>query len=167
MSHGLPPEDCCPKRFGLNYDPPAIVLEYLQLSTQKLFHRRIVFRRLKPSSDAIRIAERVRQKNEQLLSEDKVSFEQLVSLVRKLQEAVARGGADAAPAPPRLDYHKVDLNKVSDEELIQHKSAMDIDFQKNMIRPGDPDYQYDIEVEFGDGVMDSGWDSDGDVSGGS
>jgi len=80
--------DVCPKRFGLNYDPPSIVLEYLQLSTGKLFHRRIGLRRLRKSSDPGRVAEKLRQRNKVLLEEDKVSLDQIVTLVKKLQESL-------------------------------------------------------------------------------
>jgi len=31
-------EDFVPKRFGLKYDPPTIILEYLVKSTGKLYH---------------------------------------------------------------------------------------------------------------------------------
>lgn len=82
-------EDVCPKRFGLNYEPPSIVLEYLQISTGKLFHRHIGLRRLKATSDPARVAEKLRLKNRALLGEDKVSFEQIVTLVSKLQESLA------------------------------------------------------------------------------
>eukprot|EP00929_Paragymnodinium_shiwhaense_P016400 TRINITY_DN124713_c0_g1_i1.p1 TRINITY_DN124713_c0_g1~~TRINITY_DN124713_c0_g1_i1.p1 ORF type:complete len:260 (+),score=82.48 TRINITY_DN124713_c0_g1_i1:129-908(+) len=85
-------EDICPKRFGLNYDPPSIVLEYLQLSTGKLFHRHIGLRRLRASSDPARVAEKLRAKNQSLLAEDKVSFEQIVTLISKLQASLAAAG---------------------------------------------------------------------------
>jgi centrosomal protein CEP19 len=89
-----------PKRFGLKYDPPAIILEYLQVSTGKLFHRQIGLRRLRATSDPARVAEKLRQKNRTLLVEDKVSFDQLVTLVSKLQLELGTGanGSTAATA---------------------------------------------------------------------
>merc|ERR1711924_18388 len=107
----LDKEDICPKRFGLTYDPPSIVLEYLQTSTGKLFHRKIGLKRLKPGTDASRVAEKMRQKNEGLLAEDKVSFEQLVSLVRRLQETLASEERKAdASLKGGIDYQVTDLN---------------------------------------------------------
>lgn len=53
-----------------------------------------------------------------------------------------------------------DLNRVSEEELAKRKSEMDVAFVANRLKPGDEGYVYDKEVNFGDGRMESGWDSD-------
>lgn len=76
--------DACPKRLGLKYAPPSIVIEWMQQSTGRLFHRRIELVGLCPTSDSALIAEELRKKNELLLSEEMVSFCQLLSLVDKL-----------------------------------------------------------------------------------
>eukprot|EP00403_Amphidinium_massartii_P015244 CAMPEP_0178426962 /NCGR_PEP_ID=MMETSP0689_2-20121128/29501_1 /TAXON_ID=160604 /ORGANISM="Amphidinium massartii, Strain CS-259" /LENGTH=280 /DNA_ID=CAMNT_0020048657 /DNA_START=20 /DNA_END=859 /DNA_ORIENTATION=- len=236
--------DVTPKRFGLNYDPPSIILEYLHTDTGKLFHRRIGLRRLRPGADAERVAEKLRQKNDVLLAEDKVSFEQLVSLIKKLQaglpDSSCSGGAPEEVKAPvessgkaemtihvrcmsgqtvkvsaspgdavakvkaalqqqlgvaeqqqelvfgsttlsddaralqgygirdgaelslvALDYSAMDLNKLSDEELNKHKALMDVQFLKNQRKPGDPDFVYDVQVDFEpDANSPCGWDSD-------
>lgn len=95
--------DVSPKRFGINYDPPSIILEYLQISTGKLFHRRIGLKRLRASSDPTRVAEKLRQRNRALLPEDRVSLEQIVSLVKRLQESMGENvknvkGIEFAPS---------------------------------------------------------------------
>merc|ERR1712136_199516 len=90
-------------------------------------HRRIGLRRLRPQSDATRIAEDIREKNGLLLVEDKVSLDQLVGIVRKLQDAISKG----QPAnEATIDYQTTDLNKLSNEELAQHKAEMDKQFSK-------------------------------------
>lgn len=173
-------DDVCPKRFGLNFDPPTIVLEYLEVSTGKLFHRRIGLRRLRPTSDAARVAEKLRQKNQALLAEDRVSFEQIVSLVKRLQEsqvsaphcgdahspgASEQGGSplDSQSINNGVDYHTANLNKLSEEELLQHKAKMDVAFFKNQKKRTDPDFVYDIRVDFDtEQGQPSGWDSDED-----
>ncbi|CAK8993621.1 Centrosomal protein of 19 kDa [Durusdinium trenchii] len=66
----LGPGEVCPRRFGLNYDPPAIILEYLEVSTGKLFHRKVAMKRLRASTDPARIAEKLRQVNRPLLTEE-------------------------------------------------------------------------------------------------
>lgn len=206
LHNGVDSSDVCPKRFGLKHDPPSIVLEYLQISTGKLFHRRIGLRKLSKTSDPARVADKLRRRNESLLGEDKVSFEQLVTLVRKLQEATSSGSAgapasgggpasgsiggggggtqadDATPrstSPPTapaaespsgigrpggigdadIDYHKVDLNKMTTEELAEHKAKMDGGFLQNQKKPGDAGFVYDVRVDFDAGTADpSGWD---------
>mmetsp|Transcript_138609 Transcript_138609/g.345703 ORF Transcript_138609/g.345703 Transcript_138609/m.345703 type:complete len:251 (-) Transcript_138609:56-808(-) len=80
-----PDEPVCLRRFGLNFDPPSLVLEYERLSSGRLFHRRIGLRRLDPGADAVRTAEKLRRQNEALLAEDQVPFEQLVSVITRLQ----------------------------------------------------------------------------------
>mmetsp|Transcript_67444 Transcript_67444/g.197225 ORF Transcript_67444/g.197225 Transcript_67444/m.197225 type:complete len:201 (-) Transcript_67444:357-959(-) len=177
--------DVCPKRFGLNYDPPSIILEYLQVSTGKLFHRRIGLRRLRANSDPARVAEKLRQKNKALLAEDRVSFDQIVSLVSRLQEgpskrekvqgdkAVACKGIDnrvnnvvdiVEHRFENVDYHTMNLNKLSPEEVLQHKAKMDIAFYQNQKKPGDADYVYDVQVDFNtEEAADNDWDSEEDL----
>ncbi|CAJ1399862.1 unnamed protein product [Effrenium voratum] len=67
----LEPGEVCPRRFGLNYDPPAIILEYLEVSTGKLFHRKVGLKRLRAGTDPARVAEKLRQSNRPLLTEDR------------------------------------------------------------------------------------------------
>lgn len=53
-----------------------------------------------------------------------------------------------------------DLNKLDDKELAKKKSIMDEVFEKNRKKKDDPDFEYNVEVEFSqDGVVESfGWD---------
>ena len=65
--------------------------------------------------------------------------------------------------PPAGSGEEEDMNKLDDFELNKRKADMDIDFEKNRIRPGDKDFVYDKEVEFNEGNIESGWD-DGEYS---
>ena len=49
---------------------------------------------------------------------------------------------------------------MSTEELNQRKSEMDVLFEANQVKPTDPKYEYDKEVDFDLGKVESGWDSD-------
>ena len=40
------------------------------------------------------------------------------------------------------------LNQLGDAELAAHKRAMDIEFNKKQLKPGDPGFQYDKVVDF-------------------
>ncbi|XP_043926258.1 centrosomal protein of 19 kDa isoform X2 [Protopterus annectens] len=55
-----------------------------------------------------------------------------------------------------------DLNKLGDQELAKKKSIMDELFEKNRKKKDDPDFIYDLEVEFSPDkqVESSGWDDD-------
>eukprot|EP00913_Durusdinium_trenchii_P007576 g7119.t1 len=186
----LGPGEVCPRRFGLNYDPPAIILEYLEVSTGKLFHRKVAMKRLRASTDPARIAEKLRQVNRPLLTEEPsppwsgsrqpkdleanhsirkdngVAFEQIVSLVKKLQEAMQKystmdSSADLSPGSEEIDYHEANLNKLSDDELARHKARMNSSFLANQMKPGDNGYVYDVRADF-DAEQSCGWDSDED-----
>ena len=56
-----------------------------------------------------------------------------------------------------------DLNKVDPEILKRKKAVMEETFQKHQKKVGDPDFKYDVEVDFEQsGVIEScEWDSDG------
>ncbi len=56
----------------------------------------------------------------------------------------------------------IDLNKVSEEENKKAKAEMNKDFEAHRIKPGDPDYVYDKEVEFDGAKVKSDWDDDDD-----
>ncbi|KAG2446037.1 hypothetical protein HXX76_000639 [Chlamydomonas incerta] len=52
----------------------------------------------------------------------------------------------------------LDLNKVSEVELKIAKQVMEEDFKKNQLRPGDPGYVYDKQVEFTPAAEANDWD---------
>ena len=66
-----------------------------------------------------------------------------------------------------FNYKTADLNKLGDEELKAHKAAMEVNFQKNNIRKGDPGFQYDKRVDFkynAAEAQDDSWDESEDQS---
>eukprot|EP00761_Pharyngomonas_kirbyi_P008612 gb/GECH01008624.1/.p1 GENE.gb/GECH01008624.1/~~gb/GECH01008624.1/.p1 ORF type:complete len:236 (+),score=71.47 gb/GECH01008624.1/:1-708(+) len=58
------------------------------------------------------------------------------------------------------DDKERDLNKLDTEELDRVKSSMDVEFNKNKIRPGDENYEYDRRMVFNGPKEESGWDSE-------
>ena len=48
----------------------------------------------------------------------------------------------------KYDYSKLDLNKLDDDQLKAHKKAMDEQYHKNIVRPGDAGYQYDKRTDY-------------------
>jgi hypothetical protein len=51
----------------------------------------------------------------------------------------------------------IDLDHVSKEDLLQFKRQMDVEFDRNAVKPGDPEFQYDLQVDFG-GSEPCDWD---------
>lgn len=57
------------------------------------------------------------------------------------------------------DYQKKNLNKLSTYELAKEKQKMDVGFNKNQVKPGDPGYVYDKVVDFSKQPKeDNSWD---------
>ena len=48
-----------------------------------------------------------------------------------------------------------DLNKVDEELLASKKAIMNDTFERHAIKPGDPNFTYDIEVNFENVVVES------------
>lgn len=59
-----------------------------------------------------------------------------------------------------LDPEK-DLNRVTDYELALAKAKMDQAFQAHRLKPGDPGFEYDRQLEFSAPKEEASWDEDG------
>ncbi|EFJ50604.1 hypothetical protein VOLCADRAFT_103821 [Volvox carteri f. nagariensis] len=57
---------------------------------------------------------------------------------------------------------ELDLNKVTEVELRLAKQAMESDFKKNQLKPGDPGYVYDKQEDFGPPTEINDWDDSED-----
>lgn len=59
---------------------------------------------------------------------------------------------------------KMNLNKLSDEDLNKVKQVMNHSFEKNRLKPGDDGFEYDKQVDFGPVEEDDNdWDEESDV----
>ena len=141
--------DYQPKRFGVKFNPPMIVLEYLVPSTGKLYHHRMKLRDLTKSSDPYQFLEHVKRRHALYLSTSKVSDDQLLGLIRKVQDSLLD------------DLSQLDLNKLTPEEVQKYKKKMYEMYKKNFKKHGDPGFQYDIQQKF-EANLDASWDEDDD-----
>jgi len=78
--------DYVPKRFGLKYDPPTIILEYLIPSSGKLYHHKLKMPQLKWDSDTMETLEYLQKKHSQYFLGNKVSEPQIKNLIEKLKK---------------------------------------------------------------------------------
>eukprot|EP00397_Hematodinium_sp_SG-2012_P026683 GEMP01027982.1.p1 GENE.GEMP01027982.1~~GEMP01027982.1.p1 ORF type:complete len:159 (+),score=43.51 GEMP01027982.1:50-526(+) len=152
-------DDLKPKRFGLKFNPPTLILEYLVPSTGKLFHRRMSLKaaRLK-KMDPHRVAEKLKEKNPVYLADDKIRFDQVVDLITKLRNQL-HPEEETRSVNKSNDLGSLDLNKLSTVEVEKHKKMMDVEFYRNQKLPGDADFIYDLRIDFPAPLADSGWDS--------
>lgn len=144
--------DYQPKRFGLKFDPPTIVLEYLVPSTGKLYHHRMRLRHLTAESDIRQQLDYLKRRHTLYLNTTRIEDEQLLSLIGKLRESLF----------VEEDEDSIDLNKLSPEEVLKYKQKMDVEFNKRVTKPGDADFQYDVRRDFA-AVQSSAWDDDLDL----
>ena len=241
--------DYIPKRFGLNYSPPQIIIEYLAPSTGKLYHHKMRLHKFKKEKNNAEIIKELYERHQVYLDKKKVSSEQLIRLIERLkQNFVPRkkkteGKKEEAKNEAKIDIKKEikkeekkeekkvekkeekkeeksseieedfdfgevessmkeekekekkkenekpkeapkkepkkdpeleeeeeeygfdefedeDLNKLNDSDLKKKKAEMDVEFEKNNIKKGDANFQYDIRKEFDHEQYAAEWDDE-------
>lgn len=90
------PDDYMPKRFGLRYDPPTIVLEYMVMSLGKLYHHKMKLMRLTVDSDINEMVDYLYSRHSFYLKENVVSRQQLANLIIRLQKRLELRGTRGA-----------------------------------------------------------------------
>jgi len=83
--HKIEANDFVPKRFGLKYDPPTIIMEYLIPSSGKLYHHKLKMPQLKANSDTQEMFDALKKKHNQYFAGSKVSDTQIKTLIDKLK----------------------------------------------------------------------------------
>ncbi|XP_045905918.1 centrosomal protein of 19 kDa isoform X2 [Micropterus dolomieu] len=150
------------KRCGVQFSPPAIVLIYEHKETQKVRKRIIPVRNFSKYSDYSMAAERLKnhaRHRDHLLG---VSQSQLEKLHIILRDHMQGFSLEHSLASFRLDPDE-DLNKLDDEELARKKGQMEELFEKNRRRKDDPDFVYDLEMDFTNIPQEKcSWDDESD-----
>jgi hypothetical protein len=78
--------DYIPKRFGLNYSPPQIIIEYLAPSTGKLYHHKMRLHKFTKEKSNAEIMKELYDRHQVYLDKKKVSSEQLIKLIERLKQ---------------------------------------------------------------------------------
>ncbi|XP_028924161.1 centrosomal protein of 19 kDa [Ornithorhynchus anatinus] len=153
------------KKCGIRFQPPAIILIYEAEATSKVRQRIMPVRNFSKYSDSRRAAEQLKNNVRHKEYLENVSLRQLEKLFGYLRGHLwGRTVAQTTERPRReatVDPEE-DLNKLDDKELAQRKSIMDELFEKNRLKKDDPNFVYDVEIEFPqDGQLQScGWDAE-------
>ena len=167
VSNTINPLDYIPKRFGLAYNPPQIVVEYQKPSSGKLYHHKIKLQKLLSLKSKIsEIIEEIYKNHNIYLNHNKVSKAQIIQLVEKLKEKyVLNENKNDLNRKNSLKYDigtNENFNGLSIEELNAKKAYMDKFYDKNNIKVGDKNFQYDIRKDFvNDGNAE--WDEDEEI----
>lgn len=170
----LNPNDYQPKRFGLKYNPPQIVIEYLVPSTGKLYHHKIKLHKFKTDSNMQELIKEIYEKHYMYLDSKKINPSQVVKLVEKLnsgnlnmkKETRSESRTEVNQQNENknkveinelddeenedyykfFDYDNEDLNKLEHDELQKRKDQMEKLYSKNAVAPGDENFVFDVRV---------------------
>lgn len=156
-----------PRKCGVKFDPPTLVLYYEANLTGKLHKRSMPIRMLRKDSSISDAVEELRKSSRHGKYLERISVSQLEKLLTMIQKKMK--GLDPLDsrdiaASVNSGHSEEDFNKLDDYELDKRKADMDKEFEMNRIRPGDKDFVYDKEVEFNGGKIESGWDEEDDYS---
>lgn len=141
-------------RLGVVFDPPAFMMEYqrddgeLRVRTAPVLHAK---RDDGSVVDANDIVELLRKEDADYFGSGGVPEDKLRDLAEKLVEALRSG--------PSTDQN---YNKLDDDALERVKDKMSVGFEANVVKPGDPGYEYDTRKEFKPASEPSGWDDSED-----
>ncbi|KAH7961215.1 centrosomal protein of 19 kDa [Rhipicephalus sanguineus] len=151
------------KSVGVRLKSPAVVVVY-ETGSGTLHKRTMPVRGLFENSDVKSVAEALRDRHSAVLSA--APLIQVEKMLRILQENMKGAGSlEECLAKVNEEFTvnpDEDLNKLDDETLRRKKDLMSLSFEKSRKKPGDPDFQYDVEEDFDivAAIETSGWDSD-------
>ena len=78
--------DYVPKRFGISYSPPQIVVEYNKPSKNKLYHHKIKIKNLAKETKISDIVDEVYKKHGAYLNNKLVNKVKIIQLIEKLRQ---------------------------------------------------------------------------------
>ncbi|XP_071744665.1 centrosomal protein of 19 kDa-like [Lepeophtheirus salmonis] len=152
-----------PRKLGLTFSPPSLILIY-EDGSGKQRRRSMPVRNLnKHSQDLYPSAIRFRKRHEPFM--DSVQAIQIEKYLRVLQEMM-KGCKSIESALKIIESEftiniSENMNALSDLQLQRRKEIMDKTFNKNRVKEGDKDYIFDKQVDFsGESKIESGWDYD-------
>ncbi|KAJ7992930.1 hypothetical protein DPEC_G00267180 [Dallia pectoralis] len=147
------------KQCGVKFSPPSVVLIYESKDTKTMRKRIIPVRNFSNSSDCCTAANRMKHHVRHEAYLQGVTLAQLERLHIVLQDHMQGRSLEHTLASLRLDPEE-DLNKLDDGELARKKAQMDELFERNRRQKEDPNFVYDLEVEFkADGAQEPcSWD---------
>ncbi|KAG8173607.1 hypothetical protein JTE90_018900 [Oedothorax gibbosus] len=154
-----------PLKIGVRFKQPAIFLLYEADQSGKFRKRIMPVRGLKKTSSVSLIAGDLKERHGKYLKG--VPDFKIEKMLRLIQNDMKGMDLDESLQDLEKEF-AVDpdenLNDIDDVRLKRKKEIMNLSFEKNRKKPGDPDFEYDVEVDFSQvaGVESSMWDSEKD-----
>ena len=133
-------------KLGVRFSPPTLVLLYKN-EKARTRQRSMPIRDLTKESDCYNLAARLKKRHEKYIGS--LQTVRIEKFLRLLQETMRGRTLDEAlkaiDVEFRIDFSE-DMNRLSDRDLQRRKELMDINFEKNRVKVGDPDFVYDKQV---------------------
>ncbi|TFK03965.1 mediator of RNA polymerase II transcription subunit 22 [Platysternon megacephalum] len=155
------------KKCGIRFQPPSVILIYEDENKDRARQRIMPIRNFSKFSDCSRAAEQLKNNPRHKAYLQGVSLRQLQKLYSLLRGHLQ--GKSLAQSLEQIQQEETtdpeeDLNKLDDKELAKRKSIMDELFEKNRKKKDDPDFTYNVEVEFpqNEQLESCGWDAESD-----
>lgn len=82
----LTAEEFIPRRFGLNFNPPMIILEYMLRSRGKLYLKKMKLFKLRPTTSSDVALKYLKMRYPDFFSTNKIADPQVINLVEKLKD---------------------------------------------------------------------------------
>ena len=151
------------KSCGIKLKPCLLLITYIDKSNHKLRCRKIPLRNFKINSKIGEFSEELKrnQRHKALLQDvPLLQIEKMLLIVQSclkgnsLEDAIAFAEKELTVDPNK------DLNKLDKGQIDKAKQIMDQTFHEKQIKSNDPNFEYDVEVEFDQPVGTSAWDSD-------
>ncbi|KAJ6669227.1 hypothetical protein lerEdw1_008036 [Lerista edwardsae] len=153
------------KKCGIQLQPPSIILIYEDVLTNTIRKRIMPIRNFSKFSDYSRAAEQLKNNPRHKTYLERVSVQQLEKLYSLLRGYLA--GQSLTQSLKQIQKEEAidpeeDLNKLDDKELAKRKQIMDELFEKHRKKKDDPDFVYDVQVQFpqDEDLESCGWDEE-------
>ena len=138
--------DYIPKRFGLNYSPPQIIIEYLAPSTGKLYHHKMRLHKFKKEKNNAEIIKELYERHQVYLDKKKISSEQLVRLIERLkQNFVPKKKKSENKKEEEKNQEKIQKNEIKKEIKKEEKKE-----EKKEVKPEEKSSEIEEDFDFGE-----------------
>ena len=138
--------DYIPKRFGLNYSPPQIIIEYLAPSTGKLYHHKMRLHKFKKEKNNAEIIKELYERHQVYLDKKKISSEQLVRLIERLkQNFVPKKKKSENKKEEEKNQENKQKNEIKKEIKEEEKKE-----EKKEVKPEEKSSEIEEDFDFGE-----------------
>lgn len=138
-------ESYTPLKLGVKFNPPSLILQYKIMKATKI--RTMPIRDVTKNTDCYKAAQKMKNRHEKHLGT--IQTVRIEKFIRLLQITMSGKSLEEAVKEMEQEFtisYLEDMNKLTDEQLERRKELMDINFQKNQIKVGDPEFVYDKQV---------------------